>query len=101
DFATPRLAFGVIPFTAAPAPDPNGDWGGWQALLSDDNPPAGGPPDAALRFRTPRGFATVSSALIALPAEPSPTRPAVFRFAQWQPEPAPWRDVVPGKLPGG
>ena len=30
---------------------------------------------AALRFRTPRGFATVSSALIALPAAPSPERP--------------------------
>jgi hypothetical protein len=93
DFATPRLAFATIPFSAAPAPDADGLWGAWEALLSDDQPPAG-MPDAALRFRTPRGFATVSSALIALPAHPTPERRPVFRFATWLPQPSPWADVA-------
>jgi hypothetical protein len=96
DFVTPRLAFGLIPFSAAPAPDADGSWGTWEALLSDDQPPLGAPADAAIRFGRPRGFATVSSALISLPAEPSPQHPAIFRFAQWLPEPAPWRDVLHG-----
>ena len=93
DFSTPRLAFAVIPFTAAPAPDATGGWAGWEGLLSADAPPAGGPPEAALRFRTGRGYGTVSSALIALPARPSPEMPAVFRYASWLPEPSPWQDV--------
>jgi hypothetical protein len=96
DFVTPRLAFALIPFSAAPAPDADGVWGTWEALLSDDKPAVGAPADTTIRFSTPRGFATVSSALIALPAEPSPQHPAVFRFAQWLPEPAPWRDVLHG-----
>lgn len=99
DFATPRLAFATIPFTAAPAPDPDGagpeiHWGAWEALLSEDQPPAGMPADAALRFRTPRGFATVSSGLIALPAHSTPERRSVFRFAAWLPDPIAWSDAL-------
>ncbi|HKS88379.1 MAG TPA: NRDE family protein [Stellaceae bacterium] len=97
DFTTLRLAFALIPFTAAPPPDPDrGDWTAWQDLLADDRAPAGAPPEAALRFRTARGYGTVSSALIALPAEPSPRRRTQFRFAQWLPEPVPWRDAATG-----
>ena len=97
DFATPRLAFALIPFSAAPPPDPEGGaWEAWERLLGSDTVPAGMPPEAALRFRMASGFATVSSALIALPAEPSSERRAVFRFAQWLPEPAPWRDADGG-----
>jgi hypothetical protein len=96
DFATPRLAFALIPFSAAPVPDDTGGWGAWEALLSDDRPPRGGPSEAALRFQTPRGYGTVSSALIALPAAPSPTCRAVFRHADWLPRAAPWRDVGGG-----
>ena len=92
DFATPRLAFAAIPFTAAPPPDPErDDWTAWQDLLAGDAAPAGMPAEAAMRFRTERGFATVSSALIALPAAPSSRRRAVFRFARWLPEAMPWR----------
>lgn len=90
---TPRLALARPRFLAAPAPDPEtGDWAAWQALLADDRAPAGMPPEAALRFRTERGFATRSSALIALPAEPAPDRRAVFRCAVWLPEPFSWRN---------
>jgi hypothetical protein len=46
-----------------------------------------------MRFRTAHGFATVSSAMVALPAEPSPERLPVFRYAAWLPEPSPWRNV--------
>jgi uncharacterized protein with NRDE domain len=91
---TPRLALARPRFLAAPPPDPDHDeWSAWQDLLSDDTVPPGAPAEAALRFRTPRGFATVSSALLALPAEPSPERRAVFRHAAWLPEPSPWRNV--------
>jgi hypothetical protein len=95
DFATPRLAFALIPFSAATPPDPeNDEWTAWQDLLGNDAPPPGAPPEAALRFRTPRNYGTVSSALIALPAEPSPERRPVFRFAAWLPEPSPWRNLA-------
>ena len=93
DFVTPRLAFALIPFSAAPVPDTEGGWGAWERLLSDDRPPAGGPAEAVLRFRTGRGYGTVSSALIALPAHLSPERPPVFRYAGWLPEPSPWQDI--------
>ena len=98
EMALPRLALARPRFLAAPAPDPDrDDWTAWQELLGDDSvPPAappGTPPEAALRFRTARGFATVSSALIALPAVLSLERRAIFRFAEWLPQPSPWRDV--------
>src|ERR1700693_4539145 len=94
DLRTPRLALARPRFETAPAPDPErDDWAAWQDLLSDDTAPPGAPPEAALRFRTARGFATVSSALIALPAVPSLERRAVFRFAGWVPQQSPWGGV--------
>ena len=94
DLATPRLALARPRFLAAPPPDPEREeWTAWQDLLGDDTVPPGAPADAALRFRTPRGFATMSSALIALPAAPSPERQTVFRYAGWVPSPSPWRNV--------
>ena len=92
--ATPRLAFARPRFRAAPAPDPDREeWTAWQDLLGDDTMPPGAPAEAAMRFRTARGYGTVSSALIALPAAPSPDRRARFRFAGWLPEPSLWRNV--------
>jgi uncharacterized protein with NRDE domain len=105
EITTPRLVLARPRFRAAPAPDPERDeWTGWQDLLADDTIPSTGPPgappdappEAAMRFRTARGFATVSSALIALPAISTDTRRAVFRFAAWLPEPSPWRNVALG-----
>src|SRR5216684_7110346 len=73
EIETPRLALAGPRFRAAPAPDPDrAEWTAWQDLLGDDTALPGAPAEAPLRFRTARGFATVSSALIALPAEPSP-----------------------------
>ncbi|MGD9615403.1 MAG: NRDE family protein [Alphaproteobacteria bacterium] len=94
ELMTPRLRLARPRFATAVPPDPDsGDWTGWQTLLSDDTVPPGEPAEAALRFRTPRGFATVSSALIALPAAPSPQRRTVFRHAGWLPEPTSWCNV--------
>ena len=94
ELATPRLALASARFREAPPPDPGrAEWSAWQDLLSDDGAPSGMPPEAALRFRTPRGYGTVSSALIALPAAPSPDHPAVFRYAGWQPEASDWCNV--------
>jgi uncharacterized protein with NRDE domain len=91
---TPRLALARPRFQAAPAPEPDrDDWAAWQDLLSDDSAPQGAPAEAALRFRTGRGYGTVSSALIALPATPTLERRAIFRFAAWLPEPSPWHHV--------
>ncbi len=95
DPATPRLGLARPRFAAVAPPDPGRDeWGGWQDLLSDAGAPRGAPTETGLRFRTARGYGTVSSALIALPAEPSPERRIRFRFAAWLPEPAPWCDIM-------
>jgi uncharacterized protein with NRDE domain len=80
-------------FRAAALPDPaRGDWRAWEALLSDTIADPAGDPQSAMRFTLESGFATVSSALIALPAPGKGLKP-VFRFAAWQPKPAPWRDI--------
>lgn len=93
--ATPRLKLALPRFRAAAPPHPEtGDWRSWEALLEDDTAPAGAAPETALRFRTARGFATVSSALIALPARPPAERRPVFRHATWLPHPLPWRDIT-------
>ncbi len=77
-------------FLAAPAPDPaKGDWSAWENLLSED----GGSPDRSLRFDTDRGFATVSSALIALPSHERPELEPKFRFRGYQPIVTEWADL--------
>jgi uncharacterized protein with NRDE domain len=93
--ATRRLALARPRFAAAAPPDPDrGEFASWEGLLASTDSPPGEPPNAALRFRLPDGFATVSSALIALPATDLPEKRPVFRFVQWLPNPAPWRDVL-------
>jgi uncharacterized protein with NRDE domain len=86
--ATPR-------FRDAAPPDPDReDWADWQALLSNSESPPGEPPESALRFTTPHGYGTVSSALIALPAAGAGERKPRFRYAQWQPMPIGWAEVA-------
>jgi uncharacterized protein with NRDE domain len=94
DLTTPRLALARARFGAASPPDPErDDWVVWQDLLGDDRAPSGMPAEAAMRFRTPGGYGTASSALIALPAEPTASRRPVYRHADWQPEAVPWYNV--------
>jgi uncharacterized protein with NRDE domain len=95
DSETRRLVLARPRFATTPPPDPDhDDWAAWQDLLGDETRPPGEPANAALRFRT-GDFATVSSALIALPAAALDERKPRFRFAQWLPEPLSWRDAVP------
>jgi hypothetical protein len=81
-------------FRAAPPPDPErGDWAAWEALLASD---AGAPdagPRGAMNFAMPEGFATVSSALIALPRLGRPGAHPIFRFAGRRPEPSAWSET--------
>ena len=92
---TPRLRRYRPRFVEAPTPDPaRGDWSSWEALLSDDETTPHDGPAGAMRFITERGFATVSSALIALPGVGRSGVKPVFRFRAWQPEATPWRDIL-------
>jgi len=95
DAETPRLKRFRPLFDAAQIPEPGrDDWSGWETLLLDESfaPEVG--PQEAMRFDTGRGFATVSSALIALPALFRPELKPVFRFAAHKPKAEPWRDVL-------
>ena len=90
----PRLRRYRPRFLAAPLPDPaRGDWSGWERLLDDEVPDPDDGPTSALRFITDRGFATVSSTLIALPSPNRPDLKPVFRFASRLPTAAPWADL--------
>jgi hypothetical protein len=85
--ATPR-------FRDAAPPDPDrDDWADWEALLSSTESPHGEPPENALRFTTPHGYGTVSSALIALPQPNAGEQRPRFRYVQWQPTRSPWAEV--------
>ena len=95
DRQDPRIATYLPRFQTAPAPDPDvNDWKAWQALLSSTK--ADGTP-RAMSFRTPSGFGTSSSALMALPSAeaafgPDKKRP-VWLFAKGAPESAPFEPV--------
>ena len=93
ELATPRLALAAPRFAAAGDPETD-DWAPWQTLLGDKTAPPGEPAEASLRFRTPHGFATVSSTLIALPPTTLEEQLPVYRYANWLPDPSPWRDVA-------
>jgi len=102
--AHPRIARHLPRFEAAPVPDPGAPdpaapnpaadpWSAWTDIL------AAGPdmtPEDAMTIvpERPDGYGTVSSALIALPARPSPRIRPVFRFAAGRPGVAPYRPVV-------
>ena len=95
DPASPRLAHFRPRFETAPAPDPGtGDWSGWQDLLaSTEHAPGAGPQEAMCIF-TDHGFATVSSALIALPAMRLSARRPVWLFAAGAPSETPFLPVA-------
>lgn len=94
---TPRLRRYRPRFAAAASPDPGSrDWAAWEDLLADGEAAPHDGPAGAMRFSTERGFATVSSALIALPSAEAAGAKPVFRFRAWQPDPGQWRDVLAG-----
>ncbi|HXP31009.1 MAG TPA: NRDE family protein [Stellaceae bacterium] len=91
---TPRLRRYRPLFAAAAPPDPErGDWTAWQTLLLDDRFAPSDGPQGAMRFVAEHGFATVSSALIALPAVGRAELRPQFRFAAHRPKAVPWREI--------
>jgi uncharacterized protein with NRDE domain len=95
DDETPRLRRYRPLFASVEPPDPSrGDWHSWEQLLLDEKFDPSEGPQAAMRFDTGRGFATVSSALIALPSPERRDVKPVFRFAAHHPTSTPWRDVM-------
>jgi uncharacterized protein with NRDE domain len=95
DRETPRLCRYHPRFAAAQPPDPDrGDWNAWAALLADTETSPHDGPAGAMRFLTERGFATVCSALLALPAAGRRGVKPIFRFRAWQPEASPWESIA-------
>lgn len=95
DMETPRMRRYRPLFISAATPDPaRGNWRGWEQLLLDEHFEPDEGPQGAMRFDTGRGFATVSSALIALPSAERRDIKPVFRFAAHKPKSEPWRDVL-------
>ncbi len=94
DRTHPRVARHLPRFEAARPPDPAaGDWSSWTTILAA---PAADSPDDAINIAPQRvgGFATVSSALIALPARPSRRIRPVFQFAAGRPGDTPYQPVA-------
>ena len=95
DGELPRLKRYRPLFEAARTPDPSrGDWASWERLLTDSNLAPGDDAQSVMRFHTGRGFATVSSSLIALPSRNHPELKPRFLFAAHHPTRQAWRDVL-------
>jgi len=93
DSSCQRIKTYLPRFREANVPQPDTeDWSEWQALLlsreSVSNEASG-----AMRIITESGFNTVSSSLIALPAQHLDTKP-IWRFARRFPEAEPYQKVV-------
>ena len=88
-----RIAHFLPLFRTAPAPDPAaGDWRAWQALLGSRDFASGGSRYDAMTIQGEDGFATLSSALIALPGPGIESKP-VLLFAAGQPDVAPYKGI--------
>ena len=95
DDELPRLKRYRPLFEKATPPDPSrDDWRDWERLLTDGELAPGEEAQSVMRFDTGRGFATVSSSLIALPSMEHPEIKPRFRFASHQPQAVPWRDML-------
>jgi hypothetical protein len=69
DDTSPRIGRYKPKFEAAKAPDPEtGDWAAWQAMMGNRRENTEGEEKGAMTIVTDKGFGTVSSSLLALPA---------------------------------
>jgi hypothetical protein len=92
DNASARVRRYLPLLRAAPAPDPaHGDWSAWEKLLASRE--SEGPPDGAMNVVTDRGFGTVSSTLLALPARERYGERPRLRFAAGRPDEARFVDI--------
>ena len=98
DPASNRVQAYLPQFEAAAPPDPEaGDWASWARLMKAGNTRGSQDPYAAMTIVTSRGFGTVSSSLIALPAPPKiPGEIAshpVWQFAPGRPDQVPYEKI--------
>lgn len=102
DTESPRIRHHRARFAAAPPPAPEadngaGDWCAWEDLLASPAPDEAGEPEAAMVIDPDNehhpGFATVSSALIALPSMNRPQARPIFRFAPGRPDETPFETL--------
>lgn len=95
DPASARIARFRPRFADAPAPEPDaGDWRGWQDLLASTDHAPEADAREAMCVPAERGFGTVSSALIALPAARFPGRAPLWLFAPGPPSDTPFTQVA-------
>jgi hypothetical protein len=88
-----RIGHFLPQFRTGPVPDPAaGDWRGWQALLGSRDFAPGGSRYDAMTIRGEDGFATLSSALIALPGPGIEAKP-VLLFAAGGPDTSPYEAI--------
>ena len=94
DRRSPRVDAYLDRFREADMPRPEaGDWAAWQALMADTGPKAQPDPLAAMCVITGRGFATVSSSLIALAPVTGLQATWQWQFAAGQPDETQYNDI--------
>jgi hypothetical protein len=93
EIRAPRIGVYLPRFEAAAIPDPaRGEWSDWEALMAMRLEDGQTRFDDAMCIVTDRGYGTVSSSLIALPA-PAPDARARWRFAAGRPDTTPYETV--------
>jgi len=94
EIRAPRIGTFLPRFEAAAVPDPaRGAWSEWEALMATRLEDGQTRFDDAMCIVTDRGYGTVSSSLIAVPA-PDPSARAVWRFAAGRPDTTPYEPVT-------
>jgi Transport and Golgi organisation 2 len=92
DLHSPRIRRYLPSFAAAPVPRPEaGDWSDWISLLAARDFDANAGPGGAMTVITSTGFGTVSSSLLALPAQRK--EQAIWLFAAGRPGETPFRSI--------
>lgn len=86
DTSSPRIGRFLERFKATAEPDPvSGDWSHWQAILASREHDAEAGPGGAMCVVTDFGFETVSSSLIALPANGRAGLDPIWLFSPGRP----------------
>ncbi|MBM3580596.1 MAG: NRDE family protein [Alphaproteobacteria bacterium] len=92
DSASARIRYYLPLFAEATPPDPGADdWADWRALLASGETAPGAGPREAMFIAPDRGYGTVSSSLVALPANAAAP---IWLFAPGFPNPAPFAPVT-------
>jgi uncharacterized protein with NRDE domain len=94
DTGYPRIRIHLDRFRSAATPEPQrGRWQEWRDLLASRSYPDDADPTAAMTLDLGNGFATVSSALIGLPAYGGPGSKPHWLHAEGPPDSAPFQQV--------